>query len=155
MVGKKGWIRILEATIAVMIVMSVLVIVYSTDSRSSSLEELIVVSQDKVLQDISTNKALRLNVLKLVINSEGKEELENEDYINLNDFVNSSLPANLGYSVRVCDLEAISCKLDTTNFVETLNRDVFVDEIIVSSEIAFGEPIYSPRKVRLFVWEKP
>ena len=37
--NKRGWIRILEATIAVLIVMGVLLVIYTNESSSPDLEE--------------------------------------------------------------------------------------------------------------------
>lgn len=153
--NKRGWIRILEATIAVMIVMGVLVSIYSSSPNTSSLEDLIVLNHEKILGDIQINKTLRLKALEVSLNETTNiSNFDDPNYIFLNDYVNSSLVDSIGYYFVICSFDSISCKLSKDYVVETLDRDVYAKEIILSSELIGGNPVYSPRKVKLFLWEK-
>ena len=67
MVGnKRGWIRILEATIAVMLVSGVLVVVYSRQvDRGVAPADYFYSLQRQILADISSRSDLRMAVLNV------------------------------------------------------------------------------------------
>src|SRR3989344_3519261 len=135
MVGKRGWIRILESTIAVLLVSSVLVIVYSGQIGDIPTGMSVRNLEEKVLRDITYREDLRLAVL-------------NEDVRVLDVFLEASIPNNYVFRLKVCDLDdSPSCKLDAVDVVATLKKNVIVDEIVVSSNL----DLYSPKKVRLYI----
>lgn len=141
--GKRGWIRILEATVAVLIVSGAILAVYSERSveRRVTAAEFFRDLQKEILDDISLDVDLRMAVL-------------NENYTMLNSFVEGDMPNELGYLIRICDIDEI-CKMDDDTFIATMDKDIFVEEVVISSEIGDGtNPIYSPKKVKFFAWEK-
>jgi hypothetical protein len=144
--NKRGWIRILEATIAVMIVAGVLVVVYSRQvDRGVGPDEYFSSLQKQILMDISSSSNLRLMVL-------------NDDEVGVSSFVGGEIPDAFGYYVRVCDLGSTTdfCKIDDVGVVADIkDKNVFVEEVIVSADLGNGVAAeYDPKKVRLFVWEK-
>jgi len=144
MKNKRGWITILEATIAVMLVSGVLVVVYVRQGTDDSpVQDYIFSLQRQILSDISARSDLRTFVLE-----------ENETALNV--FVGSKVPSAYRYSLKVCRLESDTdfCRLNTTEVIETREKDLFAEEIVVSSELGNGtNPLYEPMKVRLFIWE--
>jgi hypothetical protein len=142
--NKKGWIRILEATVGILIVSGVLVAVYSKQINQPDANDFIFSMQKKILMDISSRSDLRMMVLR---SSE-------TDLQALDVFVNQSMPGSYGYSLRVCDL-GDACTLQggiaILNFRE--DSDVFVEEAIISAVVSGSGQAYDPKKVRLFVWE--
>jgi hypothetical protein len=152
MMNKRAWVRILEATIAVMIISGVLLVVYSKqESRSMDSSDYFRNLHTKILSDISLNSDLRANVLYV-----SYEDLSDGNFSALNDFVNDSLLDMIGYSIRVCNLSDPSdaCKMDPVVYVSILDKDVYVDDVIISSQVSDGSSVYSPKKFRLFLWEK-
>lgn len=137
---KRGWIRILEATIAVLIVSGILIVVYSRyNDRNTGPEDYIYSLQRQILRDISLRNDLRSYALTQNTNP-------------LNNYVNGKIPATFNYSLKVCNFTSppTPCKLDATEFIATMNNDIYVEEIIISAD--FGT--YSPQKVKLFIWER-
>jgi len=71
--------------------------------------------------------------------------------------VESKIPTSFGYLLRICELgdENDYCKMDVSTFVASMEKDVFVEETVVSSELGEGgeDVSYGPKKVRLFFWE--
>lgn len=134
--NKKGWMRILEATIAVMLISGVLVIIYTKQpSKEEDKNAYLTDLQKRILKDISTQSNLR----NLVLN-ENITELEKE--------VERHLPSTIRYSLRICDLSK-PCKLNETTFKETLSKDVLAEGTIISTNLIK----YSPKKVMLFIWQ--
>ncbi|MBU2576678.1 MAG: hypothetical protein KKF50_03070 [Nanoarchaeota archaeon] len=144
--NKRGWITVLEATIAVLLVSGVLMIVYVRQGTDESpVQDYIFSLQKQILSDISFRSDLRTYVLE-----------ENE--IALNEFVNSKVPPAYGYSVKICNLDGSTgfCKLNETEVIETREKALFIEELIVSAELdptIPGDSIYEPKKVKLFIWE--
>lgn len=133
--NKRGWIRILEATIAVMLVAGVLTIIYASETTDNQLEvDQLKNVQEIVLKEISTKDDLRDYVLS-------------EDLDSLNQSVAAFVPSHLGYSLRVCNLSA-PCKLDSSTFKDTLTRDVVAESTIIASNLSE----YDPKKAVLFLW---
>ncbi len=152
--NKRGWIRILEATIAVMIVSATMIAVYSGQSAKEdySIADYSYSLQREILSDVVINSSLRLNVLNIENDFPG-----DYNYDILYFFVADKIPDSFGYLLRVCDLGDVFdfCKMDSSVFIATLDKDIFVEGIVVSAEIGdgTGDEIYSPKKVRLFFWE--
>jgi hypothetical protein len=141
--NKRGWIRILEATIAVMIVSGVMVMVYSRQpSRAESSEEFVYNLQKQILMDIASRGDLRKAVLE-------------DDNETIELYVSERIPLVYGYYLRICGLGDI-CKMEDPDvFRETRDKSLFVEEAIISSDLGGGggEEIYSPKKVVFFLWE--
>jgi hypothetical protein len=151
--GKKGWIRILEATIAVLIVSGAIIAVYSNHpSRGDSLEEQAYSLQRQILDEVAMDEGLRLAVLNVETDLPG-----DTNYDVLNEYVAEEIPDGFGYLLRVCIMgdETDFCKMDGMTFTATQDYDVFVEDVLISAEIGngSGEEVYLPKKVRLFFWE--
>ncbi|MFH0712021.1 MAG: hypothetical protein V1889_02835 [archaeon] len=144
--NKRGWIRILEATIAVMIVAGVLVVAYAKQvDRGEGPVDYFHSLEKQILMDISSSSELRLMAL-------------NGDEASLDLFVDGEIPDAFGHYLRVCVLGSVDdfCKInDTAVVAEIKDKSVFVEEIIVSADLGDGSNAeYDPKKVRLFVWER-
>lgn len=143
--NKKGLIRILEATIAIMLVAGVLLVAYSKEQSADSVSrEYIYNLQKKILEDIGLRVDLRNSALK-------STDVEVDSV--LASYVSSQIQEDLfGHVIRVCDLEnpPAPCKMSADDFVSAGNADVYVEEILISANLSE----YDPKRVRLFVWEK-
>ena len=140
--NKRGWIRILEATIAVMIVSGVLIITYSNRIQidKTTTNKNIQLIQQKILSDINTNATLR----KLVLKDGGQIDSRIET-----EYLKNLFPPNTGYKLIKCDLGATSCKLSGPDFEKTLGKEVLVEETILAYEPGDNS---MPQKVRIFAW---
>ena len=157
MKNKRGWIRILEATIAVMLVSGVLVVVYSRQvDRGIAPADYFYSLQRQILADISGRSDFRLAILNVV-----SEDDSDGNFSMIDDFINGKVPDAFGYSLQICDLgsDVDYCKLEGADAIrETKDKDVFVEEIVVSSDLGDGTnvPDYylvPPKKLRFFIWE--
>lgn len=133
---KNGWIRILEATIAIMLVSGVLLVMYSRSVEEEDIYERVYSLQKEVLLDIATLNDLRAAAL-------------NNDVKKLNEHAGLKIPLAFKYSVKVCELESNSCNLNVTEIRKTRNKDVYAEQVI----IAGGHDVYDPKKVKIFLWE--
>ena len=136
--NKKGWMRIMEATIAVMIVSGVMVSVYSSQSsRGAGSEEYYEGLQKDVMLDISSRSDLRNDVLS-------------GETANLIIFTDNNIPTSLDYFLKICPLGEV-CKMDENVFISTIDRNVYVEETIISSNVTE----YNPSVFTFFIWDVP
>lgn len=128
----------MEATIAIMVFSSVLLIIYSQQTTTTDLGDNIYVIQRKVLNEISLREDLRNKVL------EG-----DKDY--LNEFAKPYFPFYLDYSFEICDLTSSNhvCTLKLDDYTILMEKSVFVEDTIIAANLTN----YSPRIVRIFVWD--
>jgi len=135
--GKRAWMRIVEAFIAVLIIVSVLVFSVAKFDHGSRAEE-IQKMQRGILEQIALNDELREEILYYS---------STKDLSKTEAFVRQGAPAYWEYSIKVCEIENI-CGMDV--YVGEIGKEVYSDEILISSNIH----IYNPQKLKLFVWEK-
>jgi len=127
--NKNGIIRIIEASIAILIVASVLFVSYNKNVVES-------------LPDYSENARDILEELSKDVSMRGK--VLNEE--NIDSFVDEKLPAHLNFEVNVCGIEA-ACGISLLP-----QGDVFSAERIISTNVDSNS--FEPKKIRLFLWEE-
>jgi hypothetical protein len=131
--NKRGWIRITEAVVAILIMASVLIVLYTNETPQISYSEYVYELQVRLLTDVADTPLLRNATL-----------YSNETYLRENYF-DLSIPQNFNYNITICDLSADSCSVDTPS-----NREVYVEDRIISSNLEK----YAPKLLRLYIWEK-
>jgi len=127
--NKKGWIKIVEAFMAIMIIAAVMLTIYTRQPERSVNQEIIKI-EDSILDEISQNNIMRQKIL-------------DGDNASSMFFVQARIPDNLNFSVKICNVDDI-CG------IETYRKEVYARERIISSTLKQ----YSPKKIRLFMWEK-
>ena len=150
--NKRGWMRILEATIAVMLVSGVLIVVYSKQvDRGIAPADYFFTLQRQILADISSQADLRLAILNVEV-----EDETDGNFSTIYNFTRDKIPDAFGFSLRICDLgnEADFCKLSTDMYTATMDKDVFVEDLIISSELGNGDNrAIGAKKLRFYIWE--
>lgn len=131
MKNKKAWIRIAEASIAVLIIMTSVIIITSRQPTTDISDE-IYEKQSKILDIIVNNDTLR-------------QEILNQDLTNTNQQISKLTPNNWDFEIKICDLDRVC-----PNPQPIYDRNVYTTERIVSSTLT----TYNPKKIRFFVWMK-
>ena len=134
--NKRGWIKMLEVTIAITIMAGAILFVYSSGVDSVSLEDYVYTYQKEILADISTDDVLRGYVL-------------DENISALRSSI--SLPLNLNYSIRICNLTnpPTSCNLDNNLFLALREKEIYARDTIVVANLTD----YVPKRLKIFIWE--
>lgn len=138
MKNKKGWLRIMEAVVAIMILSGVILVVYSKQAERIDVGSAVYDIQKQLLVDVSLNDSLRNYVL-------------NKDESSLQKYMDSKIPSYLDSKVKICELteDITPCKLDEASFLTIKDKSIFAEETIIAANFSS----YSPKKVVLFVWE--
>lgn len=128
MKNRAGFIRILEAFIAVALIASVLVFLYVRTIKPQ--REDVYKLQKTILNEIAANPMLRNATLNL-------------DNNTVSNFVKDRVPSGFDFTIRICEPEDI-CSLPE------YKAEVYATERIISSTLQE----YSPRKVKIFMWKE-
>lgn len=129
--NKKAWLRIVEAFLAILIVISAVLIIVSKTQTRVDISGDVNYKQRQVLDIVAKDDNLRERVIQ------GDSEY-------LNSRISSIIPQNWNFTTKICSIEDI-CNADTP-----LDREVYVSQIIITSSV--NE--YNPKKVKFFVWAK-
>ena len=129
--NKKGWLKIVEAFLAVLIVLTAAIIVMSKQTQKTDMAENVYKKQRDVLSIVVRNDSLRE---KIILN----------DNYAVDEVISKFIPTNWGFATRICNITDI-CNTDTPN-----DRDVYATEVLVTSTLRE----YSPKKLKFFVWIK-
>ena len=138
--NKRGWIRIMEAVTAILIMASVLIVLYTNNVPEVDYSGYVYNLQIGILIDIAQDDILRNETLK-------STEVPNNVSLMLVNFVKQKLPENFDFDLRVCNISSTSCLSENASKVES---QVYVEDRIISSNLEK----YDPKIIRLFVWEK-
>lgn len=155
MVNKKGWIRVVEATIMVLLIVSVLVIVSKERKISSSpdINDLLY----KTLDEIAKNDNLRIQILNSEGDNNGKET---SITAHLNN--NNLIPSYLYYDLEICNIDE-RCESDIGEIPQGNNgrenaqsafeeNDVYVSERIIGETSSSGA--LDSKRIKLYAWRR-
>lgn len=137
---KKGWIRIMEAVTAILIMASVLIVVYTNNAPEADYSGYVYNLQIGILMDIAGDEFLRNETLK-------STEVPDNVSSSLEAFVRQKLPENFDFDLRVCNISSTTCVSENAS---KINSQVYVEDRIISSNLQK----YDPKILRLFVWER-
>ena len=126
--NKKAWLRIVEAVMAVVIILSVVIVLYGKNIEKPEKSDFIYSQQEIILTEISENPELRNAVIT-------------GNTLLIESFVNQRKPSGFNYSLRICSLD------DVCGFNE-YKKEIFSSERIISSTLQD----YAPKKLKLFTW---
>ena len=130
--NKKGWLRIVEAFIAIMLITGALLILYTRTIERPSLSEEIYNFQKTVLDEVAFDPDKREAVLA-----------EPPEVTVIENFVSDRIPPGFDYSVRVCEINEI-CGL------KEYQEEVYSSERIISATLN----TYNPKKLKIFMWRE-
>ncbi len=131
--NSKGWIIIVEAFIAVLIVSTALLFIFRQDAPRDISQDMH--EQQRAILDIITNDEIM------------RAEALNRQQTTIGPFIRNTLPQSFDYALTMCDSNQICNQGIPTD------RDVFVSETIISAD--YNEfPDKKLTKLRLFVWRK-
>jgi len=132
--NKKAFIRIVEAMIAILIVLTAVLIIASNQFQKTDISEDVYETQRHILDVIANNEGMRNQIIN------GQTTLADE-------FILKNIPNSWDFTTNICRVDEI-CNQGTKN-----DRDIFVSEVIISANLT-NFPDLKSRKLRFFVWRK-
>src|SRR3989338_7144458 len=148
--NKKGLMRIVEATIAILIILGVILVV-------SSRREVVGPQQDyneimrKILDEVARNDGLRGKILEDTDdNNEDTTEDLTAEYAVENKVKEKINYLTVGYRAVICDLNQADCGI--AEYPEDAEGQIYLQERIISSN--FNVVDAKPKVVKLYLWRK-
>ncbi len=141
--NKKAWIRIIEAFVAILLIMAVLLIVFNKGyigKKDMSAE--IYKVEISILREVQLNNALRNDILSIENPPIKWEDFEAEGLNDLKNKIISRLPNYLDCEAKICAINE-TCVLD-----KVFDKDVYAQSVSITA----GLTEYNPRQLKLFCW---
>jgi len=136
--NNKGWIRIVEAFIAVMMIFAALLIIISRQGQQDDYREEIIKLQSSIISQISQDDTLRSEIL-------GNNISGTEKYIS------GAIPRNINFSVAICPYLYV-CP-NPVNYSYILDKDVYSDEVLIAANLTYFNET-NAKKLKIFFWEE-
>ena len=137
MKNKRGWIRIVEAFIAVLLIAGVLLLVINKGYIGrDDISEKVYQTQLAVLREIELNSDLRTQILEVNLGN----PIVPQDVLNK---IDERIPEYLECRSAICPLEEV-CSMPG----EYIDTDIYAQPVAIAAE---GEN-YDPRQLKLFCW---
>jgi hypothetical protein len=140
--NKRGWIRLVEVFISIVLLAGVLLIVATNNSSSkSTIEDEITQKQIAILRDVEINNQMRSQILDI---PQGSLPIEGEVFTSqlpeVSSRINALTPANLECRAKLCTLND-ACII---NWVP--EGDIYAKSVMISADL----DTYLPRQLKLF-----
>lgn len=136
--SKHGWIRVVEAFIAIMMIFAALLIIISKQSQQEDYKEEIIKLQSSIISQISHDDNLRNEILS--DNTNGTEE-----------YITSAIPNNINFSVKICNFMNV-CP-NPVNYSYILDREVYSNEVLIAANLTYFNET-NTKKLKIFFWEE-
>jgi len=154
MVGKKGFMRIMEATIAVLIILGALFVIAS-QRETKSRQDLTDILR-KLLDEVAKNQEMRQKVVDYQLCDYPydcrKLSPDKEILTNLSLFLEERIknPA-FNYSISICRANSV-CSIQEAYPVDS-TADIYAAERIITTTVS-GETPGEIKKIKLFLWRR-
>ena len=129
---RKAWLRIVEAFLAVLMIMSTVLVILSKQEQKTDISNIVYERQREILNVISKNDSLRADIIA-------------GNNLNVNKTIQTLIPSSWEFATNICNLNN-ACP----NPGNYQNKEIFATEVVVTSTLTE----YSPKKLRFFVWVK-
>ena len=143
--NKKGWIRIAEAFLSILIIAGAVLFASSKQVDSRDISELVYERQSEIFEVLANNEDYREEIVGFTLSDGCVVVSSGEDYKFIT-FIGKTLPNGLDFVVNICEIERFSAEGAPND------REVYVGETIISS-IVNSYPNKKPRKLSLSVWK--
>jgi|SRR3989344_1327883 len=144
--NKKGFLRIVEAFIAILLITGVVLYIISRGSSGDvKVERKIYEIEDTVLKEISRNTVYREKIVAYTVASPTSED---EIFIEelSNDVVKPKIPQGFDFVINICELNS-ACPLPIDYPYE--DAEIYSRSTPITATLEE----YAPKQLRIFIWK--
>ncbi len=141
--SKRGWIRLIEVFIAILLLAGVLLVVVNRSNSPDKDSLYIEISQKEfaILRDIELNNTLRTEILSITPPVEW--DSFSPELQNVKNRIINLTPSNLECKAKICQINE-DCTMS-----EFSGKNVYAESVLISANLN----TYSPRQLKLFCME--
>jgi len=141
-INKKGWIKIIEAFMAIVLLLGFLMVLLVQINKNNQNNSLVEDNNLKILKGIETNQSLKSSALSTSIPSNSNETSGFPD--DLKNYLGNSTFSGQNCLLYICEVEG-ECNLNN----EIKEKEVYSSEVLIFSNLTY----YSPRKLKVFCYD--
>lgn len=139
----RGWIKIIEAFFAILLIMSVLLVVINQNYKIKEIPTGIYDRELEMLKEIQLNESLRVDILNSTPPVEWAD-FESAGLNNLKVRIENSTPSYLECGAKICSIS------NECNINSNVSKSIYVS----SARMFANLNMYSPKELKLFCWNK-
>ncbi|MBU2615874.1 MAG: hypothetical protein KKC19_02110 [Nanoarchaeota archaeon] len=147
--NKKGWIKVTEAVVAILLISTVLLIVIKKENPLEDTTDIEIYNiQKAILREIQITDALRAEI----IGTSGEIEWENlmTETPQTKDKIQGRTPANFDCVAKICSPSDTCILPDGVAPENPSGENIYVEKVMITTNLI----TYNPRVLKLFCWEK-
>ncbi|NCO18401.1 hypothetical protein COU58_03635 [Candidatus Pacearchaeota archaeon CG10_big_fil_rev_8_21_14_0_10_32_42] len=133
--NKKGWVKIIEAFVAILILLGFLMVIISQHRYSNEEKIFMKKNNAEILKGIETNSTLRNAILSESLPSNSSQPSFPE---NVKEYLLAKTLTGETCSLYICEL-------GETCLMQDVGKETYSNEVLL-----FAGSTYSPRKLKLF-----
>lgn len=135
--NKRGWLRIVEAFMAIIIILGVvLVLNQRAQTSSANIAEEIPRLEKNILDFVSQDSSLRSQVLS-------------GNLSGVDNIVKVMIPAGYSYAIRNCTVNATYNPICSLDFY--IPQEVYADDTLIAANLTYFQP-QEAKKLKIFIW---
>lgn len=131
--GKRGWLHVIEAFLAVLILVGILF--FQIKDISPSPTENILTIERALIKEVARNTTLKEEILNYPLPT----TLDSGSSSKVAAYVSSRLPSGVDFKIMVCAIDS-PCIINQKG---SIAQDAFISSTV---------NVYSPRKFKIFMW---
>ncbi len=137
--NKRGWIRIVEALVAILLIAGFLMLLIDNQEEGTKdISSKVYVTENAILREIQSNSTFRSYILTIT----GSIEFEEFDDC-LKNHITSRVPEYLNCVGKICDFGTNPvCDIDS------LEKDIYVRSVMIATD----STTYDPKLLKIFCW---
>ena len=139
MKNKKGWIRIVEALVAILLIAGFLILIIDNqENGGKDISAKVYMTENAILREIQSNSTFRTYILTIT------ESVEFENFnSDLKNHITSRVPTYLNCTGKICDFA-----YDPVCDIDSLKKDIYVRSVMIATD----STTYEPKLLKIFCW---
>ena len=139
MKNKKGWIRIVEALVAILLIAGFLILLIDNqENGGKDISSKVYMTENAILREVQSNNTFRSYILTITESVEF--EYFNDD---LKNHITSRVPTYLNCTSKICDFAT-----DNVCDIDSLKKDIYVSSVMIAADL----DTYEPKLLKIFCW---
>jgi len=138
--NRKGWIRIVEALVAIMLIAGFLILIINNPEKGvKDISSKVYMTENAILREIQLDNTYREYILGI-----GETSVEFEYFnVDLKNHITSRVPAYLNCTGKICDFD-----YDANCNINSLKKDIYVKGVMITADLND----YNPKLLKIFCW---
>jgi len=139
MKNKKGWIRIVEAMVTILLIAGFLILIIDNpENGKKDISAKVYITENAILREVQANSTYRTYILGI------DTSIELGDFnTGLKNHITSRIPEYLNCTSKICDFGT-----DPVCNIDSLEEAIYVRSVMIAAD----STTYDPKLLNIFCW---